>query len=55
MRYRIYDKKSDFKINKLNEKSGKAVDCGFCKSLVDFFVIRYNIEKTKTGEKERRM
>ena len=34
----------------MNEKSGKAVDCGFCKSLVDFFVIRYNIEETMTEE-----
>ena len=41
MRYRIYDKKSDFKIKQFNEKSGKAVDCGFCRSLVDFFVLLY--------------
>ncbi len=54
MRYRIYNKKSDFKIKKFNERSGKAVDCGFCRNLLDFFVIIYNIEETKT-EEERKM
>lgn len=45
MRYRIdYDKKRMEKVEKL------LIVC-FCKSLVDFFVIRYNIEETKTEEK----
>ena len=44
MRYRIdYDKKRMKKVEKL------LIVC-FCKSLVDFFVIRYNIEETKTEE-----
>ena len=45
MRYRInYDKKR-------MKKSGKAVDCVFCRSLVDFFVITYNIEEAKQKKK----
>lgn len=48
MRYRIdYDKKRMKKVEKL------LIVC-FCKSLVDFFVIRYNYRRNKNRRRERR-
>ncbi len=46
MRYRIiYDKKRI-------KKCGKAVDCDFCRSLWELFVVLY-IGRNKTEEKEK--